>query len=191
MKKITHCLALLLLILLPAWVCCQSELDVEEVTTEDVLIDLNANRRGAVLDLRQIGDSNESIVNQVGVQAATIIQDGMGNSNQTDLSGYGNSLLSVQNGNYNTMNLDVNGTFNNLRVRQDGNYNELNKTYEQVDNMNMYVGQEGNFNQLTIDLSEAVDGATLPSSIIQRNGGDITIEAVSDFDLLRSAPVNP
>lgn len=135
----------------------------------------------SLVRISQIGDHNTSNLDQFGAHAAHITQSGVNHLANIVLKGDYNTLQSQQLGNSNTFLLDLNGLFNRLSVTQDGTNNYLRKDYGNVRNLDMTITQKGGSNRLTIDLSGYVNGAVLPSSIRQENGGNISIKALDEF----------
>ncbi len=179
-------LLLLILCSLPVSLFAQADIGTAE-ENRNIENELSESLNNA--QVIQRGDFNSSDLDLSGIHVrATIEQVGFSHLSDISVSGDDNAVFLNQVDNRNSFILGLTGTNNTFNVSQVGSRNEIDINLADANNLNKLIQQNGNENRLNIDVTDPVDGRLVPVSVIQENGGNITINSLNQFESLL---VNP
>jgi hypothetical protein len=172
---------IILLLLLGAWGVALSAQSAPEVSDPTLLaLDLPEVVDGSLAHLRQIGDFNEILVEQVNQQALVARQKGNHNYLSAMLEGESNLVLVDQVGHGNTYILNLEGLDNQFTIGQYGNENTLIQDLQRTDALHMTIEQHGDGNRLE-HIESDFGSLGVPVDIRQSGGMSLKITNLADY----------
>lgn len=170
-----------ILLLAGAWgvaLSAQSTPDANDPTL--LVLDLPQVGDGSVASLRQIGDFNQIMVEQVNQQALAARQVGNYNHLAATLEGGPNLVLAEQVGTGNTYQLYLEGSHNELIIGQYGANNTVIQQLEGAEYLFLRIEQFGNDNWLQ-HTEWGASTLGVPLEIRQEGGARLEITNLADY----------